>query len=130
MKASFLLGWVAALFLTACATDDEVPVMRSEYLGSWKCTETISGQSPATFTVQMSAGGGSDTLLISNFSGYGSQAIAKAIVNDRLLDLPLQDIGASLIPVKGSAVFNQDAQRLDWSYTTDGLQATAVMLKQ
>jgi hypothetical protein len=124
------LAYSVLLFSMACT--DENPAnpnedARDKFTGSWKCKETIAG-TPQTFNISISKSGESDTLLISNFSNYGSSAVAEGYVAGNSLTIPSQDIGVTNIPVSGTGVYSDagGTEKITMNYLTDGQSATAI----
>jgi hypothetical protein len=124
-----LLFMSLVLLFTACAEEDDDPGIdaREKFEGSWRCTETISG-SNTTFTITISLKGESDSVRVSNFSGYGNTAVALGLVSGNRIDFPSQQIGITFIPVEGSGTYSSTGgnEKINMTYTTDGQPATAV----
>lgn len=135
MKAEFTMPVVFAsalmMLLTSCADEDfQDPNAdpREKFLGAWVCKETIGSAAPQTFTIYFTSYGTTDTVRISNFSGYGNTAVAYALVSGNSLQIPQQQIGVTNIPVQGSGTFSSQGgnERIDMTYLTDGNNATAL----
>lgn len=119
------------MLLTSCADEDfQDPNAdpREKFLGAWVCKETIGSAAPQTFTIYFTSYGTTDTVRISNFSGYGNTAVAYALVSGNSLQIPQQQIGVTNIPVQGSGTFSSQGgnERIDMTYLTDGNNATAL----
>lgn len=130
MKKIHLLALVAiSAFISSCGDNSASPDVddRDKFTGSWICKETVSGSAATTFTIDISKKGNADTILIKNFSGYGSSAIATAYVVGTAMTIPAQNIGVTNIPVQGSGVYSKTAnvEKLKLDYKTDGNTATA-----
>ncbi|MFM9009017.1 MAG: hypothetical protein ACKORE_10615 [Bacteroidota bacterium] len=129
---SLVFGSVLMMLMSSCADEDfQDPNAdpREKFLGaSWLCKETIGSAAPQTFTIFFTSYGISDTVRISNFSGYGNTAVAYALVSGNSLQIPQQQIGVTNIPVQGSGTFSSQGgnERIDLTYLTDGNNATAL----
>lgn len=132
MKALLVLSVVLGLFmLTGCADedfDDPEADPREKFLNAWICKETIGSAAPTTFTIFIASYGVSDSVRISNFSGYGNSAVALGIVSGSTITIPSQQIGVTNIPVQGSGTYSSQGgnEKITMSYMTDGQSATAV----
>ena len=130
MKTHLLLIASALLFFSSCADDNTVDPNvdpREKFLGGWTCKETI-GANTITFTINISSYGESDSVRISNFSGYGNTAVALGLVTGNSLQIPNQQIGITNIPVQGSGTYSSQGgnEKISMNYLTDGQSATAV----
>ena len=126
-----VLPFSGLLLLGACADEDFQDLgtdPRDKFLGAWICKEAIGTSAPQTFTIYFTSYGVSDTVRISNFSGYGNTAVAYALVSGNNLQIPQQQIGVTNIPVQGSGTFSTQGgnERIDMNYLTDGNNATAL----
>ena len=133
MNYKLLLTIFALAMLSACSDEDTPDPNiddRDKFIGKWSCAETI-GSSSSTFDIFITSYGESDSLQISNFSNYGSTAIALGLVSGKSIVIPNQQIGATLITVQGSGLyFTQSAnEKMNLNYTSDGQSATAVCTK-
>lgn len=127
IPASFL----ALSLLVGCADedfDDPAADPREKFLGDWICKETIGSSAPTTFTIFVTSFGVSDSIRMSNFSGYGNSAVALGLVSGNSLLIPSQDIGVTNIPVQGSGTWSSQGgnEKISMTYQTDGQSATAV----
>lgn len=120
----------AGLF-SSCADedfDDPNTDPRDKFSGAWICKETIGTASPQTFTIYITSYGVSDSLRISNFSGYGNTAVALGLVSANNLLIPSQQIGVTNIPVQGSGTYSSQGgnEKINLNYLVDGNSASAV----
>ena len=95
---------------------------RNRYTGEWLCNENGG----TTFTINITKTGVADTLLIDNFSGYGSSApLAMAVVTGNSMTIPLQNITLTAIHISGSGVLNTTGTKITMNYIADGNAITA-----
>lgn len=129
-KTSHFFGSLLLItsFLSSCSKDDSTPSATSEdsrnrYLGSWLCVENGT----TSFTINITKKGIADTLLIDNFSGYGSTApLAYAIVNGNSMTIPTQNITITAVPIiSGSGIMNSAGNKITMNYKADGNVITA-----
>lgn len=101
---------------------------REKFLGAWICKETIGSSAPTTFSIFVTSFGTSDSIRMSNFSGYGNSAVALGLVSGSSLLIPSQQIGVTNIPVDGSGTWSSQGgnEKISLTYQTDGQSATAV----
>lgn len=127
-----LLLFGLLFFISACAEEDDDPGIdpREKFEGSWRCTETIAG-SNTTFTITITLKGESDSVRVSNFSGYGNTAVALGLVSGNRIDFPSQEIGITYIPIEGSGTYSSSGgnEKINMNYSTDGQPATAVCVR-
>jgi hypothetical protein len=130
MKKLLLYGTL--LILTAfasCSEEGSEPQAptdeRDKFLGAWLCTEKLTGQSPTTFTIDISKIG-TDSVKIKNFSNYNDLTFAYGEVSGNSLTIPQQNIGVTSIPVQGSGVYSSNAGgKITMTYVQNGTNATA-----
>jgi len=132
-KYAPLLVVAAALFLSSCADEDAAEPFaddREKFLGDWTCQKQPTTTTPFTITIDPLVSG--DSEYISNFSGYGSTAVAVAIVNGKNLTIPAQQIGATNIDIQGSGIYSSTAgsDKITMNYTADGHSIYAVCTRQ
>jgi len=118
-------------YFSSCTEDSSTtPTVdaRDKFTGDWTCTEKISGSGDQVFPIQISNYGSEDTVIISNFSNYGSTADAYGLVVGNSLIIPSQNIGVSSLLVGGTGIFSGSgaAEKITMNYSTDGASATAV----
>ena len=128
-----LLVVAAVLFLSSCADEDAAEPFaddREKFLGDWTCQEQPNTTTP--FTISIDPLGSGDSVYISNFSGYGSTAVAVAIVDGKNLTIPAQQISQTNIPVQGSGVYSSTGgdEKINMNYTAYGQSVSAVCTKQ
>lgn len=124
-------AFLALSLLVGCADEDfDDPAVdpREKFLGAWVCKETIGSSAPTTFTIFVTSFGSSDSIRMSNFSGYGNSAVALGLVSGSSLLIPSQQIGVTNIPVQGSGTWSSQGgnEKISMTYQTDGQSATAV----
>ena len=96
---------------------------RNRYTGSWLCMENGT----TSFTVNITKKGIADTLLIDNFSGYGSTTpLAFAVVNGNSMTIPAQNITITNIAIDGTGVMNSSGAKITMNYTANGTAITAI----
>ena len=132
MKAEFTMPVVFAsalmMLLTSCADEDfQDPNAdpREKFLGAWVCKETIGSAAPQTFTIYFTSYGTSDTVRISNFSGYGNTAVAYALVSGNSLQIPQQQM-----PMQNRMMQEQmQQQQAQQQLAQLGVSAAAIALR-
>jgi hypothetical protein len=132
-KYAPLLVAAAVLFLSSCADEDAAEPFaddREKFLGDWTCQEQPTTTTPFTITIDPLGSG--DSVYISNFSGYGSTAVAVAIVDGKNLTIPAQQIGATNIDILGSGIYssNGGGEKITMNYSADGQSISAVCTRQ
>src|SRR5688572_23063731 len=93
------------LILNGCvddnAADPDIPGSdRDKFVGAWICKETVQGNAPNTFTIQIQKHGEDDTLLVYNFNNVGAPDYAVWIISDNSITIPAQTI--TQIDIAGS----------------------------
>jgi hypothetical protein len=128
IKARYLLIFllIPLFFLNSCVDDNnaepEIPGSdREKFLGSWLCKETVTGNAPNTFTINIQKQGDGDTLKVVNFNNLGNPTSAYWIVVDNSINIPAQTI--TQVDIAGSGYFNDN--KLILNYSSDGESVTA-----
>ena len=129
-KISSIAFSIIVLLIASCTDETVDPTTdpRDKFTGSWLCQETITGMPPETFTISISKLGGGDSVLISNFSNYGTTSDqTRAEISGNSIVIPYQEITQTNIVVQGSGIYTSNGGvKITMNYTTDGESATAV----
>ncbi len=111
-------------FVASCKKEDDptTSITREQYLGEWLCNENGG----ASFTINITAKGNADTIVIDNFSGYGNTAPkAIALVSGSTMTIPSQNITITAINIYGTGVMNSNATKITMNYHADGTEINA-----
>ena len=130
MKKQTQLHWVlliVAVVAVSCSDDNSsdptVPGSdRDKFTGSWLCKETVSGNSPNTFTINIEKHGSDDTLYVYNFNNLGSANYAIWLVSSNSVTIPSQTVTQT--DLLGSGFYSNDKITLNYTSDSESVSAT------
>ena len=128
-KLLFSLSVITLAFFASCSEEGSEPQApvddRDKFTGTWLCTETLTGQQPTTFTIEINKAG-DDSIKIKNFSNYGDFTFAFGLVSESSLTIPQQNMGVTSIPVNGTGIYSSsNGGKITMNYNVDGSTASA-----
>ena len=127
LRSFFSLLLVSLVLLNGCTDDDsadpEIPGSdRDKFTGSWLCKETVTGNPPNTFTIDIQKHGADDTLFVYNFNNLGASNYVVWLISGNSVTIPFQNV--TQIEITGSGLFNNG--KINLNYSSDGDQVAAV----
>ena len=116
------IGLFGIFFFVSCAPDEDPETtaydVRQKIIGYWKVDEISSEYGQSKYTVKITAGNDSNSVLIDNFYNVGDGKTVTAIVHHNyLMDIPEQS--ANRFIFKGSATIGAASNQITFSYTAD-----------
>jgi len=125
-RCYFFVVVLLAVLFNGCTDDDgadpNIPGSdRDKYTGNWLCKETIAGNSPNTFTINIQKHGADDTLYVYNFNNLGASNYTIWLISENSVTIPMQSVTST--DVSGTGFYNSDKISLNYSSDSDQLTA-------
>jgi len=110
---------VLSIFLVSCQDDngdDNPGSVRDDYLGVWECVENTGVAAPQFYTVNVTAGNGSDKIIINGLYNISGTEVS-ATIDGLNVSIPSQT--SEGISFSGSGQANSDIDQLNLNFTAN-----------